>query len=706
MEVNSGRVLETNISNAVSFSIDSSNAAKLFSMLGSFLYSEKEKSVLHELSANAYDAHKMVGKENVAFDISLPDNFDSNIRVRDYGPGLSEENVIKFLTSYGASDKQTSNDFIGGWGIGSKSPAAVSDTWKVTSHHNGELKEYLVFVSATGVPSLTKIRTAETVESGLEVVIPVPTNKHSTWRSVAAEVFKFYPVRPNIKNGRIDYKVPKETYVSKDGSWSFVDWGNNGYGYSHPAKNSFIVASNREYPLVIDSVVNAYPNDASMIKAVYGMGVMFKFPVGSLDLSISREQLQYTKRSIDAIFGKMKAVFDELKTVFDSDTSSHKDEIDYRISVSKWVKKFTGKDVAYTSDSFRLLVSSLIGGKYGIKTIPHDLNNYVIKTDIDASSWKMVSTSRATTSFVRDRSNVFGTYSFEFRARRNTNNGYSWDVNVSVSRLVDGTAKVVIADCRDAAARIRYKRSIDNSFVLHGIIIDPSHADVFSKLGADNIIKASSLDSPPKATYVRQKATGDIYVWRGSRFVKSEFDATKKYAYVKVDSFASGSICEEAAKYNGILSDFFGTEIIGVKTDLEQDQKTPTQIVKEWHDSFVSGKEFKRMIESEVFNLAKSTEFYRFKNIRTPVVSDWNSFFDKYVTPKVHLDYAANAHQYSRVCSVLGVDKKEGDFKKEYQKDLEIIREKYKLVLYLDQYSVTTGKVPCDHIIRYIESVK
>src|SRR5574344_437858 len=86
--------------NTVAFQLDNSGG-HLFSVL-SELYSKPEESTLRELSTNATDAHIMSNNQDRPFIINLP-NFEKNIynfSVRDFGPGLSHDQVLNIYRVY------------------------------------------------------------------------------------------------------------------------------------------------------------------------------------------------------------------------------------------------------------------------------------------------------------------------------------------------------------------------------------------------------------------------------------------------------------------------------------------------------------------------------------------------------------------------------------------------------------------------------
>ena len=119
--------------------LDSSNqfsiaqTSKMFKILSDSLYSDKVMAVIRELSTNANDAHIAAGNRN-PFKVTLPTQTNPNFTVRDYGTGLSQEDMEELYTTYGASNKNDSNDFTGCLGLGSKSPFAYTKSFTTTSY--------------------------------------------------------------------------------------------------------------------------------------------------------------------------------------------------------------------------------------------------------------------------------------------------------------------------------------------------------------------------------------------------------------------------------------------------------------------------------------------------------------------------------------------------------------------------------------------
>lgn len=319
MILKSDNNVTSNIQGAVEFSV-SDNSAKIFSFLSNFLYKDKERSVMTELCSNAIDAHKDAGKSDTPIKVSIPTALDQAFKVRDYGKGLSEAHVYQFLTKYGESSKGESNDFIGGFGIGSKSPAAVSDSWTITSHYEGEESSYLIHINSSGIPSIINLYKKPTTESGLEVSIPV-TGAINYWKDAAFRVFEHYDVLPNINLGI----VKKDMRAVINGAVLFPTSGPR-YSTSHS-----VLMNKREYALDIKKLRENIP---------FAKASCLCFDTSTLSVSLSREDLQYDKKTIEAINDKLKFINSFLSDDWFKSVSQSTDLVAYQRTASDFKIKY------------------------------------------------------------------------------------------------------------------------------------------------------------------------------------------------------------------------------------------------------------------------------------------------------------------------------------------------------------------------------
>lgn len=701
MKIESDRTFESNISNAVAFKV-SDNASKLFSMLGTYLYSKKEECVLHEISANAVDAHKMNGKEDVPIQITLPTTLDMQIRIRDFGPGLSEQNVYKFLTTYGESNKQESNDFIGGWGIGSKSPAAVTDTWKIISHHAGTTTEYLVFVNAEGIPALTKIRSVPTDETGVEVVIPIQESRLYIWRSAIQSVYAYYKVLPKVVNpyGSLTKAIPE----GASGWW----WNKQHNRFSG---DIVAVTSNRGYVLDKEKIRQEFKNEADIFSLI-GFGITIEFNVGDLELNLSREGIQYTKKTFAAISNRLRSIYNELKTNFDSAVSGHADELDYRIRVVEYIKKTFLAD-AYQFNEIKPL-TIFINKKYGINSREHltymycglnagremfDQNNFRM---FNGKSFKSMS----------NGFNCWKSYNVYVESFAGVSvSQTTYDLRLSLSNLDNIT--FVHNDCKDYMQRVRTIHAEKGGYVL--IVSDPSK---FPAIIRNRFIKASDFD---KAAIVRgARTTGvkitDDYVYivnsAGGKFERcKKSDITnQKAVYVVTNTFASADAVMKDANISLLKSN--GFIIVGVKDekdipktnnvdscllDLLGDLESSTEHAKTFNDAFHH--------EMVLFGLGGVPK--QIFSVNGTGNKNWDSFVDKY--GKTLRD---SGRAYSTTVRTVA-DRIRTQLKlpehpsyklvEEFKNDLTIFAAKFKMIKYI---GINTGASAVSDVIDYVSSTK
>ena len=77
-------------------------SSKAFKILSNNLYKNKIRAIIRELSCNALDAHQLNNCTD-PFDILVPTEIDPRFQIRDYGPGLNDEDMNELYTTYFAS---------------------------------------------------------------------------------------------------------------------------------------------------------------------------------------------------------------------------------------------------------------------------------------------------------------------------------------------------------------------------------------------------------------------------------------------------------------------------------------------------------------------------------------------------------------------------------------------------------------------------
>jgi hypothetical protein len=276
------------------------NSAKAFSILSSGLYANKIRAVIRELSCNAVDSHAAAGKSDTPFDVHLPNSLEPHFSIRDYGTGLSHEQVTNIYTTYFESTKTNSNAFIGALGLGSKSPFSYTDNFTVTAIQNGRKGIYTAFINEAGVPSIAQMMEEATDEpAGVEVKFAVNDRyDFDKFFQEAAIVYKHFSLRP-VVSGNSRFAFLETDYESRDiipGVHSYKNAVRSG---------SVAIMGNIAYPIDIPAADQSIAQD---VRALLGCGLEMHFAIGELDFQASREGLSYIPSTIAAIKTKLEAV--------------------------------------------------------------------------------------------------------------------------------------------------------------------------------------------------------------------------------------------------------------------------------------------------------------------------------------------------------------------------------------------------------------
>jgi len=311
--VNRKRVVNESEGVIGGFSI--ANSAKMFNILSKQIYSNAVLAVVRELSTNAWDAHKMVGKESVPFDVHLPSGTNPVFYIRDYGPGLSEENVMGMYTTYGMSTKENSNDAIGCFGLGSKSPFAYVDQFTVESFYDGKKSTYTAFKDSEGYPRITPLCSEPTSEpSGLKVSIGVNAKDYSKFGIEASNIYSNFDVVPNFVNvdaiiNKPTYTIRKPTYGIRQGSNPRVIMGQVAYPISYTVPNL-----TAEQAIVLRSAVDIFCN------------------IGDVSLTVSRESLEYDSKTISTIMAAVNTIIKDAKDDIAAKVNSYSELYEARLN--------------------------------------------------------------------------------------------------------------------------------------------------------------------------------------------------------------------------------------------------------------------------------------------------------------------------------------------------------------------------------------
>ena len=332
--------------------------SKMFKILSDSLYSDKVMAAIRELSTNAYDSHVSAGNKN-PFKVTLPTAANPTFMVRDYGTGLSQADMEDLYTTYGASNKNDSNDFVGCLGLGSKSPFAYTKSFTTASYYNGKKYTYIAAIDESGVPTLNLFNTSNTSEpNGLEISFAVKQQDFQEFTDKSKRIFHYFRMKPllegGIGNNLQDHKYSNTNIIISGDGWRVcrINSDNNYYPNNYHKIDSGVIAimGNIAYPVQTAQIVGQEKEEMpdhiqkwnrafqksdidswkSFVSEIISSGLYLEldFGIGELEMDVSREGLQYTKDVIKTLRKKTQEIYMEMKEEFSKKIKAAKNKVE------------------------------------------------------------------------------------------------------------------------------------------------------------------------------------------------------------------------------------------------------------------------------------------------------------------------------------------------------------------------------------------
>ena len=245
-------------------------------------YSDTMLATMREIIANGIDVSN--GRK---VDVQLPTKLEPNFIVKDYGCGLSEEDMMGLYTKYGKSTKRDSNNAIGGFGIGRFAPLSYGDSFIVMSVCNGQKTAYTIRVDENDDTVVSKMFSESTEDdNGIYVQVPIQIKDVEDFNSKFKNFSLYLADKIHLLNEEWNQELPT---FSCD---SFDFYEHQGYrDYSEIKRKAHVLMGGILYPVVKDS--QKYPS--------FGEGVVYKAQIGEFKLHHSRESLEYNDKTVVAL---------------------------------------------------------------------------------------------------------------------------------------------------------------------------------------------------------------------------------------------------------------------------------------------------------------------------------------------------------------------------------------------------------------------
>lgn len=314
--------------------------SKAFSILSSGIYTRKAEAVIREISCNAYDAHVQAGI-NRPFYVHLPNVYEPFFSVRDYGNGLSKEDMYSIYTCLFESTKSKSNDFVGALGLGSKSPFCLVNSFVVISYNNGKKITYSCFLGNDKTPEIAVLAEEDTAETGMEVRVDIPQTMHNEFISSAIRVFEYFDQTPEINNTSVLTSIEQ-----KKENYSVNLWNSKGYRVRKNATwgDSYAVMGNVAYRIDSELITN---------KCLYGIDV--RFALGEISFNPGRESLSLDDKTRQLVVSRLEeiqeSILNDIISIVENEPTTWKKYIAFNNSKERMnfpsatIEKYTPKEL-------------------------------------------------------------------------------------------------------------------------------------------------------------------------------------------------------------------------------------------------------------------------------------------------------------------------------------------------------------------------
>lgn len=249
-------------------------------------------------------------------EIRWPSLLEPTFHIIDNGRGISHEFMMEEFCTVGFSTKSSAflgsveeaNKKVGGKGIGRLSGP---DGTIFECRDPDTIRTYVMTKDAQYRPSISMMSSKPNttgVPTGVTVRVPVNPREITSAIRDAKKLLKFFPIAKVPK----DFERPK--YVMERPTWGVLEKPFDTYGN----QNTIVVCGGYPYEVQYHSLPSKYtgygqPN-RNLLEAIFNgnhNAFVLHIPVGSLDISMNRENLNMTDRTMTALIAAAKSMLDD-----------------------------------------------------------------------------------------------------------------------------------------------------------------------------------------------------------------------------------------------------------------------------------------------------------------------------------------------------------------------------------------------------------
>ncbi len=293
-----------NFLNEVSFGIG--DIGLIFDILRNKMYKNPILAIAREVSCNARDAHREIGKSNVPIHITFPNAFSPEYRIQDFGPGITPDRMADVFVKYAASTKRNDALQQGLFGCGSKTPFSYTDTFSIITITSSIKRIYTAYIDESNIGKMALQSEQPTDEcNGTTIVVPVSRNDFREFIDCTIAATEYWDVKP-ILWGVTPLPQYKNVEIIHSGTqWSL--YKQTKYSYGNAATALAIVDG---IPYSIES--SNFTDKSGKYINFLNNPFLLHFNIGEISLAASRDTIYYDDKTQKNILARLKVISEEM----------------------------------------------------------------------------------------------------------------------------------------------------------------------------------------------------------------------------------------------------------------------------------------------------------------------------------------------------------------------------------------------------------
>lgn len=305
------------------------------------LYSSPQQTCIQEVICNARDANRENHRPTIPIKISGLNLKNPSLVIRDSGVGISPKRLEYFCT-YGASTKTKSDTQTGGWGLGCKSPFAITDSFILDTVYvdqdDATIKwhcTYNLFIDEQGFSSATPL-IKEIVDSKestyTEIQIPFES---SSFRSAIEDVTRAVTYWGHVN---VRTTVPPDISALGEGNVTIPETSiteiSRGVYSSFSRQTMYLT-------LIVDGIIYDSLKFKFLSNLPASRGMVLFYNTGDIDISPNRETISESPKTYATIENTLNTFWDGVNAEVDAFNNTLKDAnpLETCVAISAWLQE-------------------------------------------------------------------------------------------------------------------------------------------------------------------------------------------------------------------------------------------------------------------------------------------------------------------------------------------------------------------------------